>query len=86
MLRSEFSDLWNKPESLPALPMPLQTLLTIESRLRIKRAGATEHMSYPVGQIVGNMQHETNVRQVVYDLISEFIDANDRVNALLVAE
>lgn len=80
MLRSGFSDAW---ESKDALPMPLQTLLTIESRLRINRHNITEHMGYPVGQIVGDMKHETTVRQVVYDLMAEYLEATDRLNQLV---
>ena len=71
------------PDALKPLPMPLQTMLTMETRLRIDRANATEHMGYPVGQIVGDMNTETNVRQIIHDFLNEFIDATERVNTLL---
>ena len=83
MLRSGFSDAWSAPDAPAALPMPLQTLATLETRLRIDRSAASEHMSYPVGQIVGTMNSETTVRQVVYDLLNEFLDATERMNQLM---
>ena len=52
MLRGGPSHNWAYPDTNDAF---LQTLLTVEARLRIKRAGLSEHMSYPVGQIVGDM-------------------------------
>lgn len=83
MLRSEFSDMWLKPGAPATLPMPLQTIATAEMRMRIERAGATEYMSYPVGQIVGDMQSETSVRQVVMSMLEEFVDAAGSLLALL---
>lgn len=83
MLRSGFSDLWEGPNALKPLAMPLQTMLTMETRLRIDRAHTTEHMSYPVGQIVGDMKTETTVRQIFNDFLNDFIDANERINTLL---
>lgn len=86
MLRSGFSDVWGSKNALPALPMPLQTLLTIEARLRIDRSNITEHMSYPVGQIVGDMKQETSVKAIIYELLNEFLESTDRLNQLLESE
>ncbi|MAZ90083.1 MAG: monooxygenase [Cellvibrionaceae bacterium] len=86
MLRSGFSDAWAQPGTLPPLPMPLQTLLTLEARLRIERAEVTEHMGYPVGQIVGDMQQESSVKTVIYDLLNEFLESTHRINQLLESE
>jgi len=63
--------------------MPLQTIATQGTRMRIERAHATEYMSYPVGQIVGDMHEETTVREVVYAMLEEFIEATERLGNLL---
>jgi NAD(P)H-dependent flavin oxidoreductase YrpB (nitropropane dioxygenase family) len=86
MLRSGFSEAWAQPDALPPLPMPLQTLLTLEARLRIERAEVTEHMGYPVGQIVGDMKQESSVKTVIYDLLNEFLESTHRINQLLESE
>ena len=83
MLRSEFSDMWLKPGAPATLPMPLQTIATAEIRMRIDRAGVENYMSYPVGQVVGDMTHETSVRQVVMDMLDEFVDSAHSLSALM---
>lgn len=86
MLRSKFSDAWDRPDAPKPLPMPLQTLATQETRMRIERAHSADYMSYPVGQIVGDMSGEITVRQVIYDLLNEFIEASQRLSGLLETE
>jgi NAD(P)H-dependent flavin oxidoreductase YrpB (nitropropane dioxygenase family) len=83
MLRSKFSEAWEQPGAPKPLTMPLQTLATQETRIRIERAKAAEYMSYPVGQIVGDMQQETSIRQIVHEMLNEFLDACERLNNLL---
>ncbi len=86
MLRSKFSEAWEQPGAPKPLAMPLQTLATQETRVRIDRARASDYMSYPVGQIVGDMTQETSVRQIVYGLLDEFINSCERLNTLLQAD
>ncbi|MCE4071516.1 MULTISPECIES: nitronate monooxygenase [Pseudomonas] len=83
MLRSKYSDAWEQPGAPKALPMPLQTIATQGARMRIERSRATEYMSYPVGQIVGDMHEESTVREVVYTILEEFIEATERLGGLL---
>jgi NAD(P)H-dependent flavin oxidoreductase YrpB (nitropropane dioxygenase family) len=83
MLRSKFSDAWEQPGAPKALPMPLQTLSTREAVARIDRAHAADYMSYPVGQIVGAMTGETTVRQIVYDMLNELVEATERLQVLV---
>jgi hypothetical protein len=66
--------------------MPLQTISTFEARTRIERARASDYMSYPVGQIVGDMNGETTVKEIVYGLLNEFLDAAERLHQLVHAE
>lgn len=61
------------------------TLLIAESKLRMDRAGAgaRDYVTYPVGQIVGDMHGGLTVRQVRYDMLAGFADAADRLRQLL---
>jgi NAD(P)H-dependent flavin oxidoreductase YrpB (nitropropane dioxygenase family) len=72
MLRSKFTEAWVQPGAPQPLPMPWQSVLSTEARLRFDRAVAKDFMTCPVGQIVGTMKHETSVRQVIYDMLEEF--------------
>lgn len=83
MLKSKFSEAWDAKDAPEILPMPLQTLATAESRLRIEKANAEEYLSYPVGQVVGDMKNETSVRHVIYQMLDELISANDRLQKVV---
>ncbi|MEX3967867.1 nitronate monooxygenase [Paraburkholderia sp. EG286B] len=82
-LRSTFTDAWERPDAPPTLPAPLQGLLWWgEGRLRVERARATEFLTYPVGQIVGDMNAETSVRQVVQEMLEELVESKDRLDRI----
>ncbi|MBO0732202.1 MAG: nitronate monooxygenase, partial [Acidimicrobiaceae bacterium] len=82
-LRTAWTDAWESEESPGTLPMPLQYMLTADAQRRIARSGQRDLVGMPVGQIVGSMQHVRPVRDVVYDLIEGFIDATQRLDALV---
>lgn len=82
MLRSQLTEAWEQPDAPSILPMPYQTGVMVESRLRVERVRDKRFLTYPVGQIVGEMKHETSVRQVIYDLLDEFADSVERLNTL----
>lgn len=86
MLRSRFVDAWQQPGAPKTLPMPLQTLSTVESLLRINRANAHEFMTYPVGQIVGDMTHERHVRDVVREIMEDLLEATERLTRVVHGE
>lgn len=74
MLRSKYTEAWVQSDAPKPLPMPWQSVLNVEARLRIDRARALDYMTCPVGQIVGSINHESSVRQVIYDILEEFAD------------
>lgn len=82
-LRSAFTDAWTQSGAPKTLPMPLQTMLVAEAKLRYERARDNRFLTYPVGQVVGDMRHESTCRQVVQDMLREFVDACERVTRLL---
>ena len=82
MLKSRLTDAWEQPDSPPFLNMPYQTAVVVESRLRVERAKRKDFLTYPVGQIVGDMSTESTVRQVIHDLLDEYVDSLERMNAI----
>lgn len=88
MLRTAWTQEWERPESPAPLGMPLQSALVADSQLRINQAAshpqaqARELATYFVGQVVGSMTKVRPARTVVLDMVSEFIDAVQRLDAL----
>jgi len=88
-LRTKWTEAWDDPSSPGTLPMPLQFMLTADAIQRIhhyahvEKLGAKELIGSPVGQIVGRMNSVRPVREVVYDMMNEFVDAVNRVSTLL---
>jgi len=83
-LRSAFTDAWDQPGAPKTLPAPLQTYLWWgQGRTRVERSRAKDFLTYPVGQLVGDMTEETSVRQVVQDMLIELAEAKERLDAML---
>jgi NAD(P)H-dependent flavin oxidoreductase YrpB (nitropropane dioxygenase family) len=80
MLRSAWTDEWERPDTPEPLGMPLQPVLAGEAQRRIARAahaagsGAEKLANYFVGQIVGTMNQRRTSAQVVLSMVEEFID------------
>ena len=83
LLRSPMTEAWEQADSPGFLPMPYQTLVMRGPQMRVERARHKEFMYYPVGQVVGNMNEETSCKQVVYDMMSEFIESTEHLYQLL---
>lgn len=82
-LRSAFTDAWDRPGAPPTLPAPLQAILWWgQGRTRVERVRAREFLTYPVGQIVGDMREETSVRNVVHEMIAEMLEAKERLDRM----
>jgi NAD(P)H-dependent flavin oxidoreductase YrpB (nitropropane dioxygenase family) len=86
-LRSAWTDAWEGPGSPGALPMPLQSLLSEPALRRIDvlaasgDPGAQALATYWVGQGVGLMTKVKPARQVVLDMMEDFIEAAGRLQA-----
>ncbi|MFE9740819.1 NAD(P)H-dependent flavin oxidoreductase [Streptomyces sp. NPDC006477] len=81
-LRTEWTDAWDDPSGPGALPMPLQGLLVAEAVSRIQKHEVLPLLGTPVGQIVGRMNSERSVQQVVDDLTRGFERAVTRINRI----
>jgi NAD(P)H-dependent flavin oxidoreductase YrpB (nitropropane dioxygenase family) len=80
MLRSAWTEEWERADTPDPLPMPLQSALIAEAEARVARAahrsgsGAEQLANYFVGQVVGTMNQTKTASQVVLDIVDEFID------------
>ena len=88
MLRTAWTEEWERSDSPAPLGMPLQTALTGDSQMRINQAAtqpgakARELATYFVGQVVGSLDRVRPTRAVVLDMVEEFIDTVGRLEAL----
>jgi NAD(P)H-dependent flavin oxidoreductase YrpB (nitropropane dioxygenase family) len=81
MLRNQWTDAWADPEGPGPLGMPLQNILTSEANARIARSGRKDLAFAPVGQIVGRMNEVRSVRDVMFQLVEEYIETIERLDA-----
>ena len=82
MIRSKLSEALEAPGAPAYLPTPLQGVLYNEAHARVVRAQRRDLYSFPVGQSVCDVNSETSVREVMYRLQSEYLDAIERLMAL----
>ena len=82
MIKSKLSEAWEAPGAPAYLPTPLQGVLYNEAHARVVRAQRRDLYSFPVGQSVCDVNSETSVREVMYRLQSEYLEAIERLQAL----
>jgi NAD(P)H-dependent flavin oxidoreductase YrpB (nitropropane dioxygenase family) len=89
MLRSAWTDEWERETAPAALQMPLQTLLTAGAQQRITRSsarpgsGAQQLATYFVGQGVGLLDRIRPAREVVASMVEEYLEVAGRFAAQL---
>ncbi len=84
MLRNDWTSAWERDDTPDPLGMPLQFMVTMDAVTRGHRyAEAAKDVNFnPVGQIVGSMNAIRPVRQVIYDLVQDYLDAVERLQSL----
>jgi NAD(P)H-dependent flavin oxidoreductase YrpB (nitropropane dioxygenase family) len=84
MLRNDWTEAWEGPGSPGTLGMPLQFMVTSDAVARGHRYAdkARRVMFNPVGQIVGQMNDVRPVKEVIYRLVEEYIEATERLQRL----
>lgn len=86
-LRTKWHDEWEQNPAVGALPMPLMEMISFEAFERISKAaeggnpGARELDSYFVGQVVGQMNKILPTKQVVFNMIEEYLAAVETMQA-----
>jgi NAD(P)H-dependent flavin oxidoreductase YrpB (nitropropane dioxygenase family) len=79
-LRTAWTEAWEAPESPGTLPMPLQFILNNYAMRRIQRSGNRELTGMPVGQVVSRMNQVRPSKDVIFDMIEEYIDTMNRLS------
>ncbi len=86
-LKTEWTDAWDAADAPSPLPMPIQSLLSEPPLSRITKLadngheGAKRLATYWVGQGVGLMNSIQTSRQVVYDFMEDFLEAQERLSS-----
>lgn len=84
MLRNEWTEAWEAEGNPEPLGMPMQFMVTSNAVQRghkyPEQAKAVQFN--PVGQIVGRMNKIRPTKDVIFDMVSECIDATHRMNKL----
>jgi NAD(P)H-dependent flavin oxidoreductase YrpB (nitropropane dioxygenase family) len=83
MLKNTWTEEWSRDDTPDPLPMPLQMMVAIEA------VGASHRYPdkappvafNPCGQVIGRATRVRKTREVVYDLVEEYLDAVQRLTA-----
>jgi len=82
-LRSKFTEAWASEEAPKPLKVPFQSILSGEPFRRAERSHRKDWMTYAAGQVVGQVNEPKTVKQVVYDMLTEYVDAMERMERIL---
>ena len=85
MLKNDWTEAWEAPDSPKPLGMPLQFMVTSEAVARGHRYAekAKDVMFNPIGQIVGSLNSVRPVKEVILRLVEEYIEATERLQRLM---
>jgi NAD(P)H-dependent flavin oxidoreductase YrpB (nitropropane dioxygenase family) len=82
MLRSDWTEAWENPDNPTPLGMPLQFMVTGEAVARTSQysdqsAGVRFN---PVGQVVGQLNKVRRTKDVILDMVEEYVDTVERMS------
>lgn len=80
-LRTPWVDAWEEDDALSPLPAPLQGVLVKDAQAGMMKRGQEGVIGTPVGQAVGEMNAIRSVGEIVLDLMTDSMEAADRVDA-----
>lgn len=81
MLRTPWTDAWEAPDSPGTLPLPLQNVLIAPALSRFFHAHKAHLVFAPVGQVVGRLNQVRRVRDVIHELVEEYVATLERLAA-----
>jgi NAD(P)H-dependent flavin oxidoreductase YrpB (nitropropane dioxygenase family) len=82
-LRTRWTEAWDRPDAPDPLPMPLQGLLYGEAAERFSRVHSKEFGGYPAGQIIGSLDRVRPAKDIVAEMVEQWIDATTRLHGLM---
>jgi NAD(P)H-dependent flavin oxidoreductase YrpB (nitropropane dioxygenase family) len=80
-IRTDWTEAWDADGAPETLPMPLQGILYAPAAHRFMRVRSRELSGSPAGQIIGRVHSVRPARDVVYEIVEEWIDTNQRIAA-----
>jgi NAD(P)H-dependent flavin oxidoreductase YrpB (nitropropane dioxygenase family) len=80
-LRTAWTEAWEAPESPGTLPMPLQFILNSYASQKMGQTPPRELVGMPVGQIVSRMNQVRTTKQVVVDMVQEYVDVTQQLTS-----
>jgi NAD(P)H-dependent flavin oxidoreductase YrpB (nitropropane dioxygenase family) len=85
MLRNDWTEAWERPDTPDPLPLPLQGMVTAGAMARFHTYPKhSQRVAFnPVGQVVGQMNEVRSCRETIYRLVEEYVDAVERLQRLL---
>ena len=81
-LRTGWTDAWERADTPDPLPMPLQGIVYASAARRFGRVQKPELSGSPVGQIVGRMNQVRPTRDVIFDMVEEWIETTERLKQI----
>jgi NAD(P)H-dependent flavin oxidoreductase YrpB (nitropropane dioxygenase family) len=85
-IRSKYTEAWAAADAPKPLKVPNQSILSGEPFRRAERSHRKDWMTYAAGQVVGQVNEPKSVKQVVYDMLTEYAEAMDRITMIMEAE
>ncbi|HUL98621.1 MAG TPA: nitronate monooxygenase family protein [Mycobacterium sp.] len=84
MLRNDWTEAWEGPDSPGTLGMPMQFMVTGDAVARTHRYAdkAKAVMFNPIGQIVGQLNEVRPVKEVIRELVEGYLEATERLQRL----
>jgi NAD(P)H-dependent flavin oxidoreductase YrpB (nitropropane dioxygenase family) len=83
LLKSAWTEAWEREDSPGYLPLPLQGLVFGEAARRFTRANNMELSVWPVGQFVGSLNKVRPTQEVMFEMVEEWIATTQRLNTLI---
>lgn len=78
-IRTGWTEAWEADDAPDPLPMPLQGILYAPAANRFSRVRSRELSGSPAGQIIGRVDKVRPAKDVVYEIVEEWIDTNQRI-------
>lgn len=85
MIRNDWVEAWERDDTPEPLGMPMQSMITVNNMARGHRypEQAAKVNFMPCGQVIGQLNTVRKSKDVVFELVNEFIESTERLAALL---
>ena len=87
MLRNDWTEAWDRPDTPDPLGMPLQGMVTSDGMRRTSTyadKGECQKVAFnPCGQVIGQINQVESCRDVMFRLLDEYVDAVGKAGSML---